>query len=127
MQVDAEPAADGSVTVTFGGSPIYTLTDTAIVTFWQPSFPERLNEWNKLSVGNAGLPGPVDFVVAEVTSCLAGLPEPHIADTLPTCCDTPNPITGPDPIGALTPWIAACVDGGVVDSVADLTDGEYWG
>lgn len=42
----------------------------------------------------------------------------------PTCGTAP--CTVPDPVGPLPPWDKNCADGGIVDSVSDLTDGEDW-
>jgi hypothetical protein len=41
-------------------------------------------------------------------------------------CPADTPGTVPNPVGPLPPWQALCVGGGLVDSVADLPDGEDW-
>lgn len=51
---------------------------------------------------------------------------PQVGGSMPSCCDPGNPGVGPDPVGAAPPWTRSCDNGGVVDSVADLTDGEVW-
>jgi hypothetical protein len=49
------------------------------------------------------------------------IPQP---EACPPCSTDPG--TGPDPIGPLPPWTAMCDGGGLVESLADLADGENW-
>lgn len=51
-------------------------------------------------------------------------PPPPPPGTCPPCGQVPG--TVPNPIGPLPPWVQTCDGGGLVDSVADLTDGEDW-
>jgi hypothetical protein len=47
-------------------------------------------------------------------------------DNCPPSCGGGTPGTVADPTGPLPPWTAMCDGGGLVDSVADLADGEDW-
>lgn len=97
-------------------------TGVATDTFDTPLFSSGVN----LVDGNTQLFGPSSscLMITNYNST------PQVPGTFPDCCDTPtgpgDTGVNPDPIGPLPPWMANCVDGGVVDSVADLADGEVW-
>jgi hypothetical protein len=135
------PAADGWVRAKLGTTTLYDLTDVAIVPFWQPGQPTRFNQWNKVMVGNSGLPGPVNSFVADYSTCVPDVVQvrPPTSDVVqPTykaqdCCNTAQ--TGQGAVGStpdvddtavLAAWVPSCAGGGTVPSAADVGYSENW-
>lgn len=117
-------APDQYVRVLFDGAIVYEETEADGL-----DLHPNVKTIRGVTLGFAGLFGEATNLRIYEDPCDSA-PQPEIITTTPTCCDTPtgpgDTGTNPDPVGALPPWMASCIDGGVVDSVADLADGEVW-
>jgi hypothetical protein len=129
------PTADGYVRLMLGATEVYHLTNKAIVTFWWPGFPDRLNLWNKLSTGMSGLPGPIDFVTAYHDSCVEDLLSPPDDVTSPCCCTCPTepgsgtapPPSPPPPDNPIEYGVTDECDGdGLGPTGTNPSPGEMW-
>lgn len=78
-----------------------------------------------------------DLLDCDLGACGSGNSAGYqIENSIPCCADDGPGGTGgggggdtgtnPDPVGTLPPWIASCTGGGVVEELADLSDGESW-